>query len=98
MRETALKQLVAGMTARMKAGSPVRQWMRIIRDGGRRLTPVHYIPRPENVLTSGSGQQFVEVKIARLMSPYAIVYHHNGRGWVKLWIDTREVPLYSPCR
>ena len=44
MKETALKQLVVGMTAMMTIGSPVRQWMRTIRDGSRRLTPVHYTP------------------------------------------------------
>ena len=29
------------------------------------------------------------------MLPYAIVYHHNGRGWVRLWIDTRETALFA---
>ncbi len=36
------------------------------------------------------------VRIGKVMLPYVIAYHHNGRGWIKLWIDTREVPLYSP--
>ena len=98
MKEVTLEQLQAGMTAMMKVGSPVRQWMRGIRDARRWLTPVHYTPPSEDVLEPGSGPQYVEVRIGKLMLPYAIVYHHYGRGRVKLWIDTREVPLYSPCR
>lgn len=79
----------------MKFGSPVRQWMRKLRDSSRWLTPVHYALLSEDGLQPGCGPQ---VKIAKVMLPYAIVYHHNGRGWVKLWIDTREVPLYLPCQ
>ena len=96
MKEAALKKLVAGMTATMKIGSPVRQWMRTLRNSSRQLTPVHYTPPP--ALEHATTPEFVEVEIAKVMLPYAIVYHHNGRGWVKLWIDTREVPLYTACQ
>ena len=99
MKETALKQLVVGMTATMKLGSPVRLWMRRIRDASRRLTPVHYYTLlSDDVWERGSRPQYVEVKIAKVMLPYAIVYHHNGQRWVRLWIDTRDVPLYSPSQ
>jgi hypothetical protein len=98
MKEVALKQLAVGMTAMMRVGSPVRQWMRKIRDGTRWLTPVHYTPLPDDPLEPEAGPQLVEVEIGKIMLPYATVYHDNGRGWVKLWIDTREVRLYSPCQ
>ena len=43
MKAVTLRQLLVGMTVRMKVGSPVRQWMRRLGDGRRWLTPVHYI-------------------------------------------------------
>ena len=41
--------------------------------------------------------EYVEVEIVKVMLPYAIAYHHDGRSWARLWFDTREVPLYAPC-
>jgi hypothetical protein len=41
MKQITLNKLVVGMTAMMKVGSPVRQWMRILRGGPKKwLTPV----------------------------------------------------------
>ena len=98
MKEVALKQLFVGATAMMKDGSSVRVWMRRNRDNSRWLTPLHYTPRSDDERDPADAPQYLEVKIVKVMLPYAIAYHHNGRGWVKLWLDTREVPLYSPCR
>ena len=98
MKEVALKQLIVGAKAMMKAGSPVRMWMRRNRDGSRWFTPVNYIPQSDDARNPGSEPQYMKVKIAKVMFPYVVVRRHNGRGWVKLWIDTREVPLYSPWR
>jgi hypothetical protein len=95
MKEVALKQLVVGMTAMMKVGSPVRMWMRSLRTGSRILTPVHYAPLSQAVVHTQWGMLYVEVNVAKVMLPYAIVYHHNGRGWVRLWIDTRETALFA---
>ena len=95
MKEVALKQLVVGMTAMMKVGSPVRMWMRNLRSGKRLLIPAHYAPLSEAVVHSQFGLLYLEVKVARVMLPYAIVSHHNGRGWVRLWIDTRETALFA---
>ncbi|MGO8689414.1 MAG: hypothetical protein ACLQLG_07250 [Thermoguttaceae bacterium] len=95
MKEVALKQLVVGMTALMKVGAPVRMWMRSLRTGRRILTPAHYAPLSQSVVHVHWGMLYVEVKVARVMLPYAIVYHHNGHGWVRLWIDTRETALFA---
>ena len=92
MKAVTLKHLLVGTKARMQVGSPVRQWMRRLRDGRRWLTPVHYTLLSDDERKPESRPQYVEVKIAKVMLPYAIVYHHTGRGRVKLWIDTREVP------
>ena len=98
MKAVTLKHLLVGTKVRMKVGSPVRQWMRRLRDGRRWLTPVHYTLLSDDAQEPGGRPQYVEVKIAKVMLPYAIVHHHTRQGWVKLWIDTREVPLYSPCQ
>ncbi len=95
MKQVALKQLVVGMAAMMKVGSPVRMWMRNLRDGSRVLTPIHYVPRPSALVHGQLGLRYVQVKVAKVMLPYAIVYHHNGRGWLRLWIDTRETSLFA---
>lgn len=95
MKQVALNQLIVGMTAMMKIASPVRLWMRNLRDGSRRLTPAHYAPLSQAVVDSRFGLQYLEVKVVKVMLPYAIVHHHNGRGWVRLWIDTRETALFS---
>ena len=98
MKEVALKQLFVGATAMMKVGSPVRVWMRRNRDNSRWLTPVNYVPQSGDKREPAADPQYIEVKIVKVSLPFAVAYHHNGRGWVKLWLDTREVPLYSPCR
>jgi hypothetical protein len=96
MKEIAPTQLAVGMTALMKVGSPVRQWMHNLRGGKRKwLVPVQYTPPSQDGSTPLDGRQYVEVNIAKLMPPYAIVYHHNGHGWVKLWLDTREATLFD---
>jgi hypothetical protein len=58
------------------------------------LTPTRYVPVSHDAPPPNSEPQYVEVEIARVMPPYAIVYHHDGRGWVRLWLDTREVGLF----
>jgi hypothetical protein len=58
------------------------------------LTPTRYVPASQDAPPPNSEPQYVEVEIARLMPPYAIVYHHDDRGWVRLWLDTREVGLF----
>ena len=63
--------------------------------GRRILTPAHYAPLSQSVVHVHWGMLYVEVKVARVMLPYAIVYHHNGHGWVRLWIDTRETALFA---
>ena len=79
----------------MRVGSPVRQWIYTLEHKSVAwLTPVRYRVASEDVPKSQSEPQYVEVTIARVMPPYAIVYHHDGRGWVRLWLDTREVPLF----
>ena len=98
MKQVALKQLVVGMTAMMKVGAPVRMWMRNLRDGSRVLTPIHYAPLSHAVVHAQFGLRYVQVRVAKVMLPYAIVYHHNGRGWVRLWIDTRETALFAVQR
>jgi hypothetical protein len=95
MKEVVVTQLTAGTSAMMLVGSPVRQWVRSLRDNRRWLTPLHYTPAIEIVLGSIDKPTYVEVKVAKVMLPYAIVCHRIGRGWMKLWIDTREVTLYA---
>ena len=95
MKMVALTQLVVGMTAMMKVGAPVRMWMRNLRDGSRVLTPIHYVPRSRAVVHAQLGLRYVQVRVVKVMPPYAIVYHHNGRGWLRLWIDTRETALFA---
>jgi hypothetical protein len=97
MKEVTLTQLVAGTKAMMKVGSPVRMWMRRLRDDSRLLTPLPYIPQSDGQRDPANRPEYVEVEIVKVMLPYAIAYHHDGRGWARLWFDTREVPLYAPC-
>jgi len=84
---------VGGAKALMKIGSPVRQWMHTLADSPETwLTPVRYAPElPDD---SKARLPYLEVTITQIMPPYAIVYHHNGREWVRLWIDTRETRLF----
>ena len=99
MKAIVITQLAVGMTAVMKVGSPVRQWMRIFHGGPKKwLTPVRYTPVSQGASEPAGGPQFVAVKVAKLMPPYAVVYHHTSRGLVKLWLDTREVALFHGGR
>jgi hypothetical protein len=90
MRERTPKRFLEGMKAKIRTGSPVRQWMFTLEAEPRALlTPTQYMaPSPSN-----RGPEYVEVQIARIMPPYAIVYHHDGQGWVRLWLDMRQVRL-----
>ncbi len=98
MKQVALNQLIVGMTAMMKSGAPVRLWMRNLHNNRRVLTPAHYAPLSQVVAHPECGLEYLEVRVVKVMLPYAIVYHHNGRGWVRLWIDTRQTPLFSVDR
>ena len=96
MKEITARELVVGTTAMMKVGSPVRQWLRVVRRGAETmadalevLAATAFIAERQVAAIRGSGHR-------RLMLPYAIVYHHDGRDWVKLWVDTRKVTLYEP--
>jgi hypothetical protein len=94
MRDRTAEHLVAGSRALMKVGSPVRQWIHTLEHKSKTwLTPVRYAVPSRYASGPSSGPQYVEVIIAEIMPPYAIVYHHNGRQWVRLWLDTREVHL-----
>jgi hypothetical protein len=96
MKEIAARELVVGATALMRVGSPVRRWLRVL--GGRRrrwLTPVRYMP-PGASRDLDWLPQYVTVDIGMVRLPYAVMYHHDGSGWVQLWIDTRDVALYLP--
>lgn len=96
MKEIAMAELLVGMTVLMKIGSPVRQWMLRIDGGSKKwLLPLRYTPAADNYLELTGTPRFVRVKIARIMLPYLIVLHHDGRGWIKLWLDTREVGLFA---
>ena len=78
----------------MRIGSPVRQWMYTLEPKPKAwLTPTQYMAASHNASESNSEPQYVEVEIARIMPPYAIVRHHDGERWVRLWLDTREVRL-----
>jgi hypothetical protein len=84
------------MRAMMKVGSPVRQWMYTLDPKPKAwLTPTRYIPASRNDSDSDKRPQYVEVEVAKVMPPYAIVHHHDGEGWVRLWLDMREARLYS---
>jgi hypothetical protein len=96
MRERTPERFVAGMRAMIRIGSPVRQWMYTLEPESKAwLTPTQYMVTLHNASESNSGPQYVEVEIARVMPPYAIVYHHDCQGWVRLWLDTREVRLFA---
>jgi hypothetical protein len=96
MRKRTPEQLAVGMKAMMRTGSPVRQWIYTLEHKSKAwLTPVPYTVATDDPSEPKTGPQYVEVRIARVMPPYAIVYHHDGRGWVRLWLDTREVPLFA---
>jgi hypothetical protein len=96
MRDRTPEQLVVGKRALMKNGSPVRQWMCLL---GRRsetwLTPVRYTMASKDASQPTAGPKYLEVTIARIMPPFAVVHHHNGHEWVRLWLDLREVGLYA---
>jgi hypothetical protein len=88
------EQLLVGRKALIKLGSPVRQWLCTLEDRPRKwLTPVRYPITSERRARPNTGRRYFEVTIARVMPPYAIVYHHDGRGWIRLWLDMREVDL-----
>ncbi len=96
MREGTPEPLVVGARAMMKIGSPVRQWLRTLgKTSETWLTPVRYGLASQYAAPPKNGPQYVEVRIARITPPYAIVYHHNGREWVSLWVDLREVRLHA---
>lgn len=79
----------------LKIGSPVRQWMHTLDpDSKSWLTPTRYMAASNNISVSDGEPEFVEVEITRVMPPYAIVHHHDGHGWVRLWLDMREVRLF----
>ena len=95
MRYKHSEQLLVGRRALIRVGSPVRQWLCTLEDKPRAwLTPVRYTAASESEFEPHAKPQYVEVVIAKVMSPYAIVYHHDGRGWVRLWLDMREVHLF----
>jgi hypothetical protein len=99
MRQIATEQLVLGMTVFMKVASPVRRWMRKYRGGARLwLTPVQYFLLSPQTIEFTNGLRCVKVQIAKVLQPYAIVYHYDGCNWVKLWLDTREARLFAPPR
>ena len=98
MKKIATQQLTVGMTAMLEVGSPVRKWLRNLPSGRKRLTPLQFTPSSHRRSRLTSKMQHYEVKIAKLMLPYAIVYHHDGQRWVKLWLDTREVVLFEATR
>jgi hypothetical protein len=95
MKGKTSEQLFVGRRALMKVGSPVRQWLYTLEDRPKAwLTPVQYTVVSEDAPQPSTGPQYVEVTIAKVMPPYAIVRHHDGRGSVLLWLDTREVHLF----
>ena len=80
----------------IKIGSPVRQWMHTLEPESKAwLTPTRYMAASHDAPASDSEPQYVEVEIAGVMPPYAIVHHHDGQGWVRLWLDMREVRLFA---
>ena len=96
MTDRTPQQLVVGMRALMKNGSCVRQWMPLL---GRRaemwLTPVRYTLASEDASQPTGGPKYLEVTVASIRPPFAIVHHHNGHEWVRLWLDLREVRLFA---
>jgi hypothetical protein len=95
MKEGTPEPLAVGARALLRVGSPVRQWLRTLGDSSETwLTPVRYGLASQYASPPKSGAQYVEVRIARITPPYAIVYHHNGHEWVRLWLDMREVRLH----
>jgi hypothetical protein len=95
MLDKTPQHLSVGSRALMKAGAPVRQWMYTLEDPSRALlTPVRYAAAAaDSASQPNPAQPYLEVVIARIMPPYAIVYHHDGQGWVRLWLDLRIVKL-----
>ncbi len=80
----------------MKNGSPARQWMQTLdRHAEKWLTPVRYTMASQDASAPPGRPKYLKVTIARVMPPFAIACHYNGREWVPLWIDTREVPLVA---
>lgn len=83
----------------MRIGSPVRQWMYTLEANPTAwLTPTQYLAASHNASQPNDDPQYVEVEIAKVMPPYAIVHHHGRQGWVRLWLDMREVPLFAVRR
>jgi hypothetical protein len=83
----------------MMVGSPVRQWMYTLEANPKAwLTPVRYAAPSEDAFERNAGARWVEVTIAKVMPPYAIVCHHDGEQLVRLWLDTREVHLFPANR
>jgi hypothetical protein len=96
MREQIPEHFVAGMKVLMRIGSPVRQWMYTLEARPKAwLTPTRYMAASCNASMPNFGLQYVEVEIAKVMPPYAIVHHHDGQEWVRLWLDMREVQLFE---
>jgi hypothetical protein len=94
MRRRVPKHLVVGGKALMPVGSPVRQWMYTLEEKPKPcLIPLRYMPPAADHSSRDAGPKYIEVTIAKVTPPYAIVYHHDGQGWVRLWIDMREVHL-----
>jgi hypothetical protein len=58
------------------------------------LTPVRYTMPPREASGPDKAPEYIKVLIIQIMPPYAIVCHHNGRQWVRLWLDAREVHLF----
>jgi hypothetical protein len=95
MKGKNFKPPLVGRKAVMKNGAPVRQWLYTL-DGKPQpwLTPLRYLKARENASELNTGRQYLEVVIAKIMPPYALVDHHDGQGWVRLWLDMREVNLF----
>ena len=83
------------MTAMMKSARRCGCGCEIFTTASGFLTPAHYAPLSQVGSHPEFGLEYLEVRVVKVMLPYAIVYHHNGRGWVRLWIDTRETALFS---
>jgi hypothetical protein len=96
MRGRTPKRLVAGMRAMLQVGSPVRQWMYTLDPKPKAwLTPTRYVPASRDGVGSDGEPEYVDVEVTQVTPPYAIVYHYDGEGWVRLWLDMREVRLYA---
>jgi hypothetical protein len=94
MKRRTSEHLIIGRKALLKVGSPVRQWVYTLDDVPKPwLTPVRYRAASVEAIEPTTEPQYVEVTIVKVILPFAIVCHHVGRECVRLWLDTREVPL-----